>query len=86
MAFWANGYATAGHTAPPRQDTATTALLFGIDQKTVDTLFAWFAGTSRGVTLFSQGVNQSSAGTDKGSAIINAHLPAGRIGTPVLAR
>ena len=33
----------------------------------------------RMVTLFSQGANQSVAGTDKGNAIINLHLATGRI-------
>ena len=42
--------------------------------------FDWFAGTERTVTLYSQGVNQSSAGTDKVNAIINCHLATGRIG------
>ena len=32
--------------------------------------------------LFSQGVNQSSRGTDKVNAIINCHLATGRIGRP----
>ena len=32
--------------------------------------------------MFSQGVNQSSAGTDKVNAIINLHLLTGRIGRP----
>ena len=32
--------------------------------------------------MFSQGVNQSSAGTDKVNAIINCHLATGRIGKP----
>ena len=32
------------------------------------------------MTLFSQGVNQSSSGTDKANSIINAHLLTGRIG------
>ena len=32
--------------------------------------------------LFSQGVNQSSAGTDKVNAILNCHLATGRIGKP----
>lgn len=36
----------------------------------------------RTVTLFSQGVNQSVGGTDKGNAIINLHLATGRIGKP----
>ena len=44
--------------------------------------FAWFAATERTVTLYSQGVNQSTAGTDKVNAIINCHLATGRIGRP----
>ena len=44
--------------------------------------FDWFAATERTVTLYSQGVNQSSAGTDKVNAIINCHLATGRIGRP----
>src|ERR1700689_1724240 len=34
------------------------------------------------MTVFSQGVNQSSVGTDKVNAIINVHLATGRIGRP----
>ena len=34
------------------------------------------------LTVFSQGVNQSSVGTDKVNAIINVHLATGRIGRP----
>jgi assimilatory nitrate reductase catalytic subunit len=34
------------------------------------------------VTVYSQGVNQSGAGTDKVNAIINTHLLTGRIGKP----
>jgi assimilatory nitrate reductase catalytic subunit len=41
-----------------------------------------FAATAKVVTAFSQGVNQSSAGTDKVNAIINCHLLTGRIGKP----
>src|SRR5215472_9947569 len=44
--------------------------------------YAWFAATARTVTVFSQGVNQSSAGVDKVNAIINCHLATGRIGKP----
>ena len=36
----------------------------------------------RTVTLFSQGINQSAQGTDKGNAIINCHLATGRVGKP----
>ncbi len=40
------------------------------------------AAHPRMVTLFSQGVNQSVSGTDKGNAIINLHLALGRINQP----
>jgi len=46
------------------------------------TFFDWFARTERTVTLYSQGVNQSSAGADKVNALINCHLLTGRIGRP----
>ncbi len=38
------------------------------------------AATPRTVTLFSQGINQSLAGTDQVNAITNLHLATGRIG------
>jgi assimilatory nitrate reductase catalytic subunit len=41
-----------------------------------------FADHPKTVTLFSQGVNQSTSGTDKANAIINVHLATGRIGKP----
>ena len=44
--------------------------------------FRLFTRTDKTVSLFSQGVNQSSAGTDKVNAIINCHLLTGRIGRP----
>ncbi len=42
--------------------------------------YEMFAGTERVLTLYSQGVNQSAAGTDNVNAIINCHLATGRIG------
>ena len=41
-----------------------------------------FASHPRTVTLFSQGANQSTIGTDKANAIVNLHLATGRIGKP----
>jgi assimilatory nitrate reductase catalytic subunit len=41
-----------------------------------------FARTERVITVFSQGVNQSSAGVDKINSLINCHLLTGRIGRP----
>ena len=48
----------------------------------VSTFYSWFADTERTLTCFSQGINQSSQGTDKGNAIINCHLATGRVGKP----
>lgn len=42
--------------------------------------FSWFAAHEKSVTLYSQGVNQSSSGTDKVNSLINCHLATGRIG------
>ncbi|MFN3661857.1 molybdopterin-dependent oxidoreductase [Yoonia sp.] len=42
----------------------------------------WFVTTERVVTIYSQGINQSSSGTDKVNAILNCHLATGRIGRP----
>jgi assimilatory nitrate reductase catalytic subunit len=39
-----------------------------------------FAATPRTVTMFSQGINQSTSGTDQVNAILNLHLATGRIG------
>lgn len=59
-----------------------TAELLDIDSQTLSTFFRWFADTPRTVTVYSQGINQSSSGSDKGNAIINVHLATGRIGKP----
>jgi assimilatory nitrate reductase catalytic subunit len=58
------------------------ARVCGLDVARIETFFRLFAGTRRVVTAFSQGVNQSSAGTDKVSSIINCHLLTGRIAQP----
>jgi assimilatory nitrate reductase catalytic subunit len=60
----------------------TVAAECGIDPEVLETFYAWFAGTERVLTVYSQGVNQSSTGTDKVNAIINCHLASGRIGRP----
>ncbi|MFP5430249.1 MAG: molybdopterin-dependent oxidoreductase [Gammaproteobacteria bacterium] len=52
----------------------------GLDPLDLERFFSWFATTEKTLTLYSQGVNQSSAGSDKVNAIINCHLATGRIG------
>ena len=42
--------------------------------------YQYFADNKNVVTMFSQGINQSSSGVDKGNAIINCHLASGKIG------
>ncbi len=54
----------------------------GVPADELRAFYALFARTEKVVTVFSQGVNQSSAGTDKVNAIINCHLATGRIGRP----
>ncbi len=54
----------------------------GIDPADFADLVRLVAENPRTVTVFSQGVNQSVCGTDKGNAIINFHLATGRINTP----
>jgi assimilatory nitrate reductase catalytic subunit len=54
----------------------------GLDGDDVVEFYRWFARTPATVTAFSQGVNQSSSGTDKVNAIINVHLATGRVGKP----
>ncbi len=56
--------------------------LCGLTAADIASFFDWFARSEKSVTLYSQGVNQSSAGADKVNAIINCHLLTGRIGRP----
>ena len=53
-----------------------------IDQRQFAELVRLVSAHPRTLTLFSQGVNQSTCGTDKGNAIINFHLATGRINAP----
>ncbi|PPD33651.1 MAG: nitrate reductase [Methylomonas sp.] len=44
--------------------------------------YDWFGSHNKVMSLYSQGINQSSSGTDKVNSIINCHLATGRIGKP----
>ncbi len=54
----------------------------GLSEDELRRFYSLFAATAKTVTVYSQGVNQSSSGTDKVNAIINCHLATGRIGKP----
>jgi assimilatory nitrate reductase catalytic subunit len=71
--------AAARDSAP---SIAAVAQVTGLESAPIEDFYARFAQTERVVTVYSQGVNQSSAGTDKVNAIINCHLATGRIGRP----
>lgn len=56
--------------------------VIGLDAEQIRAFTDLWINTKRVVTVFSQGVNQSSSGSDKVNAIINCHLATGRIGLP----
>ncbi|MGH6912229.1 MAG: molybdopterin oxidoreductase family protein, partial [Geminicoccales bacterium] len=89
-----NGASDAGfirsHTSGVERalEHAREATLAGVARATdipaawIDEFYRLFGATTRTVTVYSQGVNQSSSGADKVNAIINCHLLTGRIGKP----
>jgi assimilatory nitrate reductase catalytic subunit len=73
---------TAGLDAALEAAAGTDLSVCDLDRYDLETFYDWFAATEKVVTVYSQGVNQSSAGTDKVNAILNCHLITGRIGRP----
>jgi assimilatory nitrate reductase catalytic subunit len=59
---------------------AEVAEATGVDTGLIARFYEKFGKTTKTVTVFSQGINQSVAGTDNANAIINCHLATGRIG------
>ncbi|WP_367593383.1 molybdopterin-dependent oxidoreductase [Granulibacter bethesdensis] len=83
------GYVTRHTTGFAEALAAASALdrdmldqMTGLDAAEREAFYTLFTTTVKTVTVYSQGVNQSSCGTDKVSAIINCHLATGRIGHP----
>jgi len=66
------------------QSIAEVAQACELSEQDVEQFFQLFAKTEKVITLYSQGVNQSSSGTDKSNSIINCHLATGRIGKPAM--
>jgi assimilatory nitrate reductase catalytic subunit len=76
-------FATAAEAARTSTPTlAAAAQVCDVEATDLARFYDWFAVTERTLTFYSQGVNQSSAGTDKVNAIINCHLATGRLGRP----
>ncbi len=51
-----------------------------VNEQDLNSFYHKFSNTEKVVTIYSQGVNQSSQGTDKVNSILNCHLATGRIG------
>lgn len=62
------------------KDIAAVAEVCDVDLTNLLKSYQLFAKSKKVVTMFSQGINQSSSGVDKGNAIINCHLATGKIG------
>ena len=54
----------------------------GLAPRDLRRFYGLVIGAEKTVTVYSQGVNQSAAGTDKVNSILNTHLLTGRIGRP----
>ncbi len=52
----------------------------GLTPEQLQDFYQRFANTEKVLTIYSQGVNQSSQGSDKVNSIINCHLATGKIG------
>ena len=59
---------------------AFVAAKANLEVEDLTTFYQWFASTEKAMTFYSQGINQSSTGTDKCNAIINCHLATGKLG------
>ncbi len=78
---YTEGYAAALGSVP-QYSVKACAELCKLTVAAVQCFFDWFAGCDKVMSLYSQGINQSSSGTDKVNAIINCHLATGSIGKP----
>jgi assimilatory nitrate reductase catalytic subunit len=59
-----------------------TARLTGLKEDDLATAARWFGASPATLSLYCQGLNQSSSGTAKNAALINLHLATGQIGKP----
>jgi assimilatory nitrate reductase catalytic subunit len=77
-----NGRDVAFAAASDCADPLFVADACNVEPQQLLAFYRLFSATENVVTAYSQGVNQSSAGTDKVNSIINCHLLTGRVGRP----
>ncbi|MGF1726541.1 molybdopterin-dependent oxidoreductase [Photobacterium nomapromontoriensis] len=76
------GIDSALDTAYRFGDIGSVQATTGLSHSEINTFYSLFARTHKTVTLYSQGINQSSSGTSKVNSILNCHLATGRVGLP----
>ncbi|GAB5459852.1 MAG: nitrate reductase [Henriciella sp.] len=76
-----NGFGEALDAAKQTTD-AQVAAQTGLSLRDLEAFLTLLIKTQRVMTIYSQGVNQSTSGSDKVNAIVNTHLATGRIGKP----
>lgn len=74
------GFGEALSSTRRREGIARVASACGLVPEEVERFYELFTQEEQVVTLYSQGVHQSTSGTDKINAILNCHLLSGRIG------
>ncbi len=72
----------AGYDAAIATARDSDPAIMGLAPSDLATFLQLWTQTEKVVTVYSQGINQSSSGSDKVNAIINCHLATGRIGRP----
>ncbi len=66
--------------ASSNHNTRELAKITGIALDTLNHFYQLFASTDKVLTIYSQGVNQSTSGSNKVNSILNCHLASGKIG------
>ncbi len=61
---------------------AWAARICGVNESQIVALATWWKESKATLSLYCQGLNQSSSGTDKNAALINLHLATAQIGKP----
>lgn len=61
---------------------AVTARITGLKEEAIVQAARWWGASAATLSLYCQGLNQSSSGTAKNAALINLHLATGQIGKP----
>jgi len=61
---------------------ASVASICGVKAEDIVTAARWFGNAKAALSLWCQGLNQSTHGSDNGAALIHLHLATGQIGRP----